>query len=72
MDTLKENKTKMNKVIYELTRYKPYSLECEGCNTIKIGIVLYSFTLESFVCSKKCVISYKQNLPLGHPIKNTL
>lgn len=49
-----EHRQKMYCVLNIFKVYKPYRLTCEMCNITKIGPVLYSFSCEEFICSKKC------------------
>jgi hypothetical protein len=58
-----EHRPNMRFVLDDLTNHKPYSLICNGCGIGKIGICLYSYIPEEFVCSKKCVKSYIESLP---------
>jgi len=49
-----EHRSKMKNVLNIFKMYKPYSLTCQQCGVRKIGLVLYSYLLEEFICSKKC------------------
>ena len=66
-----EHRPKMKNVLRELTKYKPYTLKCEGCNIGKIGIVLYSVIPKNFVCSRKCLKKFVSLLPDGYPDKHS-
>ncbi len=65
-----EHRSKMKKILRELTNYQSYTLICEGCNIGKIGTALYSVIAEDFVCSKKCLENYVSLLPDGYPLKH--
>jgi hypothetical protein len=49
-----EHQQKFYNIIRILNTYKPYRLTCRECNITKIAPVLYSFSIEEFICSKKC------------------
>ena len=59
-----EHRPKMKNVLEELSSRKPYRLICSGCGIGKIGICLYSYIPEDFVCSQKCIKEYVESLPL--------
>ena len=52
-----EHRPKMNLVLILFKQYKPYRKACENCNIMKIGLVLYSYSLycDEFIC-KKCYL----------------
>ena len=58
-----EHRPKMKLVLEELSTQTPYSLTCSGCGIGKIGICLYSYVSEDFVCSEKCIKDYVESLP---------
>lgn len=59
-----EHRPKMKKVLEELSIHKPYTLICNGCGIGKIGVCLYSYIPDDFVCSEKCIKEYVESLPL--------
>ena len=58
-----EHRPKMKFVLAELSSHRPYSLSCCGCGVGKIGVCLYSYISEDFVCSEKCIKDYVESLP---------
>ena len=71
-------KKKMNQIIQEFKRYRPYMLTCGVCGVSKIGLCLYSKILEEFVCSTQCKKEYlletleRRIVSLPQEIKNKI
>ena len=59
-----EHRLNMKLVLEDVTSREPYRLTCQGCGIGKIGLCLYSYIHDDFVCSKKCMKDYVESLPL--------
>ena len=53
-----EYRPKMYNVLKIFKDYIPYRKTCGICDITKIGLVLYSYSCEEFICSNKCNLEY--------------